>query len=452
MAEAEESAVKTEPEDTGQEILPGILEASGNNRPIWIEPDLDFIQTLGKYGEDFYKKCFQCGTCSGTCSLSPDYMPFPSKEMAWATWGMKDQLLKDPDVWLCYQCNDCSVRCPRGARPGDVLAAVRKETIKHYAVPRFLARWIHEPKYLPLLLGIPAALLGVALTVKEPLGRALGFSAYNSGEIVYSYSSVFPHWLLNSFFLFFTLLMLVAMIAGVKRFWNGMKTSVVNFEGQEPAKGVFSSFVDAFKEVITHDKFSKCEQSRSRLSSHLLVFFGFLALTMVTLWIITSGINPIIRGEFVYPFNFWSPWKLLANIGGAALLAGCVLMLRSRLIDKEHAGGSSYFDYAFIWAIIAVVLTGFITEVMHYIRLEPHRHVIYFVHLVFVCSLILYLPYSKFAHIFYRTTALAYAEHIGRMREIEHSPAESEKAGKYDEQEPAPESAEKPEGEEAVQP
>jgi len=51
---------------------------------------------------------------------------------------------------------------------------------------------------------------------------------------------------------------------------------------------------------------------------------------------------------------------------------------------------------------------------MHYLRLEPHRHATYLIHLIFVFALIIYLPYSKLAHVIYRTTALVYAEHTGR--------------------------------------
>ena len=135
------------------------------------------------------------------------------------------------------------------------------------------------------------------------------------------------------------------------------------------------------------------------------MFFGFIALAVVTTWVITGPINPLLQNGFAYPFSFWSPWKVLANLGGVAVLVGCVLMIWERLYDSDNAGSSTFFDWAFLWTLFAVVVTGFATELLHYLRMVPHRHVAYFVHLVSVFALLIYLPYSKFAHLLYRMSA-----------------------------------------------
>jgi quinone-modifying oxidoreductase subunit QmoC len=232
--------------------------------------------------------------------------------------------------------------------------------------------------------------------------------------IVYPYSSLFPHWLLNSFFGFFSLLALISVAVGVGRFWRAMKAGAPPQATTTPAKGLLPSILTVLVNVFTHDKFAICEKARARFWSHTLVFYGFLALCVVTLWVITARINPLIQGEFIYPFSFFSPWKMLANAGGLALLAGSVMMIRDRLKDSDQTGAGSYFDWALIATLVIVVITGFVAEALHYIHLEPHRHIAYFVHLMFVFTLLIYVPYSKLAHIFYRTAALVYAEHTGR--------------------------------------
>lgn len=75
--------------------------------------------------------------------------------------------------------------------------------------------------------------------------------------------------------------------------------------------------------------------------------------------------------------------------------------------------------------LLAVGLTGFVTEAFRFVVDPVQRGVveyaaysIYFVHLVLVFGLLVYLPYSKFAHIFYRTIAMIYAEYSGRTREV----------------------------------
>jgi quinone-modifying oxidoreductase subunit QmoC len=315
---------------------------------------------------------------------------------------------------LCYQCNDCSLRCPRGADPSELLSTIRKMTIRQSAVPRFLGRWVDRPHCVPLLLGIPAALLTGALVVRDPIADALGLTRLEEDVIVFAFSSYFPHWLLNSFFGLFTLLMLLGVVFGVKRFWNSLKAGAAPERLAAPRSDIFPSLCKVFKNVITHEKFDECSRARSRLLTHALVFFGFIALSLVAVWVLTARYNPLIRSDFVYPFAFLDPWKILANVGGLSVVAGCLLMIRDRLRDREHFGGGTYFDYALILSLLIVVLTGFATELLHYLRLEPHRHVVYFVHLVFVFSLLMYLPYSKFAHMIYRTAALVFVERYGR--------------------------------------
>ncbi|MFH2000876.1 MAG: hypothetical protein ABIK28_14440, partial [Planctomycetota bacterium] len=235
-------------------------------------------------------------------------------------------------------------------------------------------------------------------------------------QIVYSYSSAFPHWLLNAFFLVFSALAVTALVMGVRRYWDALKTEA-NRNGFKPSgQGLYPCFLSALKEIITHEKFSTCTSSKTRYASHLCVFFGFGALCLVTFWVITARINPFAGGDFIYPFGFWSPWKMLANAGGLAVLAGCLLMAFDRFFRSEKAGAGSYFDWLLIATLFIVVITGFVTEVLHYVRLDPHRHLAYFIHLVFVFALLIYLPYSKLAHVVYRTTALVFAEYIGRNK------------------------------------
>jgi quinone-modifying oxidoreductase subunit QmoC len=358
--ETAENTVQEKPEV--QENIQTNLDFSIDSKTVCIEPDLDFIQALSKHGGDSFEKCFQCGTCTATCNISPDTRPFPRKEMIWAAWGMKDRLLKDPDIWLCFQCNDCSIACPRSARPGDVLAAVRRESINHYAFPRFLARWVNQPKCIPLLLGIPAALLTLALLLKDPIENALGLTRHAGERIIYSYSSVLPHWLLNGFFLLLSVLILLVVVAGIMRFWKAMKISSA-YDGIEvPARSLVPSIISTLKDIFTHKDFSQCTAAHSRFLSHACVFFGFIALFVVALWVITSGLNPLIRGDFVYPFSFWSPWKILANLGGIALISGCLLMIRDRLMDSEKAGASSFSD----WTLITTLLVVAPSDLPHY--------------------------------------------------------------------------------------
>ncbi len=65
---------------------------------------------------------------------------------------MKDKLIADPDVFLCHHCGDCTTYCPRGAKPGEVLGAIRAYAYNFYGWPAGLAK-LASPlrKNLPML-------------------------------------------------------------------------------------------------------------------------------------------------------------------------------------------------------------------------------------------------------------------------------------------------------------
>ena len=178
-----------------------------------INPDLGFVREIRRIGGEAMKYCYQCGTCTSVCPITPDERPFPRKEMLWAQWGLKERLLNDPDIWLCHGCGDCSAYCPRGAKPSEVMAAVRRYAILHHAVPGFLGRWLSSPAYIPLLLAVPVLLMIVGFAL------AGGF-AIPAGEV--HYYKLIPFIVIELVGNGFMLLALIGAGIGLKRFWEGM--------------------------------------------------------------------------------------------------------------------------------------------------------------------------------------------------------------------------------------
>ncbi|MBI1986870.1 MAG: quinone-interacting membrane-bound oxidoreductase complex subunit QmoC [Nitrospinae bacterium] len=379
-----------------------------------VEPDLKFVQQLMDLGGGSLKKCYQCATCSVVCNSSPDARPFPRKEMIWAQWGLKDRLVKDPDVWLCHQCNDCSVRCPRGARPGDVLAAVRNYSFLHYAFPSFMGKAVSEVRYLPLLFALPILLLLALLSLT-------GNPAALGGAIVFE--ELIPHAYLDAGFITLGLLSLGSIAVGARRFWKDLLENSASHaagclgDGEKEAprtdpgsEGFSRHLLSALSEILRHSKFKDCEANPIRYYAHLAIFYGFMGLflttTLVFLGIVLGGIRP--------PLAPFSAVKVLGNLSALAVFGGLTVVIYQRITQKEQIGRSSYYDWFFIGSLYAITITGILTEGARMARMAMMAYPLYAIHLIFVFVLLACLPYSKFAHLFYRSVAMVYAKYSGR--------------------------------------
>jgi quinone-modifying oxidoreductase subunit QmoC len=365
-----------------------------------IRPDRKLIEDVMAEGGESLKKCFQCATCSGVCPLSPEDQPFPRKEVLWAQWGLKDRLVADPDVWRCYDCGDCSVRCPRGAQPNAIMATIRNICFQHYSVPGFLGRMVARPAWLPILFAVPVAIL---LLVLRHVGN---LHVLPTGSI--EFAKFLPHLYVDGLFIAVSVVVATALLVGATRMWKGMDRNVPH--GPDYAKtGLVASAAATLGELLTHRKFNQCGANRSRFLGHLATFYGFAALFVVTAIVFVG----LYLFELPLPLKLTNPIKVLANVGAFLLLLGCTIAILNRLVNKDMAGRSSYHDWLFLLVLFGVGLTGTLTEIMRLGGNAPAAYWLYFVHLVFVFFLIAYLPYSKFAHLVYRLVALVYAKYAG---------------------------------------
>lgn len=87
-----------------------------------VSPFLEVSQAIVEAGGEALKKCYQCGTCSGTCPWKP-VSHFNIRTLIrlgqFGLEGIEDHM------WGCSSCKFCVDRCPRGVEIIDVVTAAR---------------------------------------------------------------------------------------------------------------------------------------------------------------------------------------------------------------------------------------------------------------------------------------------------------------------------------------
>ena len=381
-----------------------------------IKPDLKFIKFLKGAGGNTVKKCYQCATCSVVCPLSSDKKPFPRKEMIWAQWGLKDKLVADPDVFLCHQCGDCTAYCPRGAKPGDVLGAIRAYAYTHYGFPSGLAKLATEAKNLPILIGIPAAIIFVLWFIS-------GGMHMPHGEV--DFGVFFGHWdfkYLSKNVFFIDMIMLPTAGLAVFSAYKGVSTMWKKMAGQlktdpdfKPSCKQFVTdfLVPSVKEIISHKRFNECGANIDRAKGHQPLMLAFIGLLLLTGY---SFVSKDIFGIFIPslhgPIPQWNPFKIVGNISAIAMLYGIFLLWTNRSKEESDSGSKgTFYDWFLIYEIAAVGITGLLAELFRLAGVGSLAYIVYFFHLVAVMMLFLYMPYTKFAHLVYRTFAMAFEKY-----------------------------------------
>jgi quinone-modifying oxidoreductase subunit QmoC len=268
-----------------------------------------------------------------------------------------------------------------------------------------IAQAVNDPKKLLILLAVPVIIfLVIGLGMK-----VFGVNWLNwphGDEIVHSH--FFSTWLVDLIMIPASMWAVAVFALGLSNFVQGMHANAVR-EGKTTKTeldplGIVRGIVAAVPTIIKHSKFNECTENRERGTAHMMVLFGFIGLAIVTgvFFVFLYGLQ--IHG----PYSQLNPVKWLANVSGVALVIGSLLMIKSRLGNEDQL--TTYKDWQLIGLALALGLTGMLTEMTRLGGLGGLSYIIYFIHLVFVFAMFAYTPFSKLAHLVYRTVAMGYNE------------------------------------------
>lgn len=411
-----------------------------------VQPDLKFVKELQTVGGDSLKKCYQCATCSVVCPLSPADSPYPRKEMVWAQWGLKDRLVNDIDIWLCHNCGTCSDLCPRGAKPGDLLAALRNMAYRSLAPFGFIGKLMSNmggalmlalvPAVIYLLIwSMQAAKFGTAFPLFEAAEGHGAWKLAQDGQIVYG--GLFPgDYFIDPIFGAAFAFMVVCFYMGIQKLIKGFDSQPRVFDLTGVKKpGMMEAFIDTLKyEIFNHTQFNDCgddEKDKKRANGHRMLMFAFIILLFVTGTIATghwvggwffesvlglhAGPVDLLARLGATPLPQDSVIKVLANIGAVLMVYGLWQLTKRRKSLDPKKQGSSFYDWFLLYVIWIIAITGIACEVLRLLGIQYLAYPTYYVHLIAVFMMIAYLPWTKLGHLVYRTVALSYAKKIGRI-------------------------------------
>jgi nitrate reductase gamma subunit/ferredoxin len=360
-----------------------------------VDPGL--LTELKQYGRVDVETCFNCGNCTAVCPLTTDEENFPRRMIRYAQLGLKDRLIGSKDIWLCYYCGECSTTCPRQANPGEFMTVARRYAIAQHDVSGlagalYRSAWFNAIFTIVLTLFFSLFLLSVRQPA--PIGHLALFEFIPEVYIQIVGVAVLIIMALAA------LAQMVKMTRDISRVNNGAPHAQFN-----NWQALRAMLLEAFNQKRYRQ--TDCEEKPDtpwylrKWVVHATILYGFLGLLLATaLDFLFKPVGSIVP--------LYYPMRLLGTIAGLALMYGTSLTLIRRLKKHDESTTHSHHsDWTFLILMWLVGITGFVLEVAVYAVLPPLLgYAMLIVHIALAMDVLILLPFSKFAHAYYRSVAI----------------------------------------------
>lgn len=369
--------------------------------------DTRLYADVRSFGAPDVSACFSCGVCTASCPLSDNDGAFPRRIIRYAQVGMKDALLGSKELWSCYHCSECSDTCPTGADPGEFMAAARRYAVASYDRTGLARRLATSAPFAAVFIALLATLMAAFMysASHSPVGSAsLAFFDFVPAPFVHNLGiAVLALWTIAA------LAGLVTMLrALLGRGQVAFGSPVRLLEALWKAVAVESLGQARYRRDCTED--SDPHEGRPlhlrRWFVHATIMWGFLGLlgaTALDFFLEIVGIKA--TGT---PVPIWYPVRLLGTVAGIALMYGTSIVIARRAKGTERSyEHSTVSDWSFLTMLWLTGLTGFVIELALYLPQAPAwAYPVFLFHVAIAMSLVLLMPFGKFAHALYRPVAL----------------------------------------------
>jgi quinone-modifying oxidoreductase, subunit QmoC len=383
-----------------------------------VDPNL--LCELRECGAVGAEKCIHCGNCTAICSLSNEDDRFPRHMVRMAQLGMKDELLGSRQLWLCFNCGDCSETCPQQAEPANLMAAARCYAISQYAPFKIGNLFFRKPLLGGVLAVSMVVAAGLLLCSKRQAMPTGALKLFDFIPYAWIHDLGLAAMVLVGVLSLATIFTMIARIAGV----NALPPA-------RPAHGGRTRWLRAFWDAVVVQSLGQtryredCKPSKparvwylSQWFVHAAAMWGFMGLLLATaLDYVLEVVGVKATGTFV---PLWYPVRLIGTLSGLLFMYGVSVLLywRWRAGDKAHSL-SLPSDWIFLALLWFSGTTGFIIEIALYLPGTPSwGYWMFILHVAVSMTLLLLLPFSKFAHALYRMVAL-YIHALKPLREEE---------------------------------
>jgi heterodisulfide reductase subunit C len=108
-----------------------------------LESPTDLAYLINKISGENINTCIQCYSCASVCPFFEFMGNAPHHLIRMIQYGLRDEVLRSPAIWICVGCHTCSSQCPAAIDLVEVMDTLRhlalkeKNNIPEYDVVNF---------------------------------------------------------------------------------------------------------------------------------------------------------------------------------------------------------------------------------------------------------------------------------------------------------------------------